>query len=168
MKLEEYLAMRANLVFFGDEDQKGSVKYNIKWYSKRHPWYRVAYRVSGLLLLIMAFVLPLWVTSGESGLALLSGFGTFVVSLSTFYSFKQAWSGYYLAQYNLEVLMDLYEEKIQRATLMAADGEAKAVELAVNATEDVMKSSAEVINAETKGYFASIKLPSFLSGIKSK
>lgn len=103
MKLSEYLNMRDGLLFFADEKKKGSLKYYIKWYSERHPFYRIAYRVSGLLMIIFAFLTPLWVTGDKSGQAFLAGGGTVVVSIATFYSFKHAWSGHYLALYNLGV-----------------------------------------------------------------
>lgn len=103
MKLGEYLNMRGCLLFFADEKKKGSLKYYIKWYSERHPFYRIAYRVSGLLMIIFAFLTPFWVTGDKSGQAFLAGGGTIVVSIATFYSFKHAWSGYYLALYNLGV-----------------------------------------------------------------
>lgn len=167
MTLDEYLISLQYLTFFKDEDTKGSVAYNINWYKKRHPYYRVAYRTAGLLLLVLAFAIPLWITLEQPEIALLSGFGAFIVGLASFYSWKSAWAGYYLAQFNLESLTDIYNESITRASLLASTDNDKALEIAVKATQDFMTGSTEVVNEETKGYFKSTKLPTFIVAKKS-
>lgn len=164
MTLDEYLNSLSHLVFFQTAETRGSLLYNIDWYSKRHPRYRIAYRVAGVLALTLGLLIPLGVGLGNDLLVLLSGGSAFVIALATFYSWKNAWSGYYLAQYNLEVLRDIYDESIGRAKLLAAANEDEALEIAVGATQAYMQGAADAINDETKGYFQSTRLPTLISG----
>lgn len=170
MNLDEYLDTTKSLAFFGDAKIKGSLEYLINWYAIRHPIYRIAYRVVGLLVVVLSFLIPLWVAQTNEGLALLSGIITLVVSSATFYSFKHGWSGFYLAEYKLKVLKEVYQEAIIRARLLQKEqgSEEEALKLAVNETKSLMKDAAEVVSSEAEGYFKSTSLPSIPKVVSGK
>lgn len=162
MTLAEYLNLCEKLTFFGSQFTQGSVAYNIRWYARRHPWYRIAYITSGIVALALMFVGPQWFVTESWSDTTLHSIGALIVALTTFFAFKHGWAGYYLAQFKLELLKDRYEEAIGRARLMAEKSEEAAVELAVSATNHYMEEAGKVIEEETKGYFASTKFPAKL------
>lgn len=159
MTLSEYLKLCEKLAFFGNESTHGSVAYNIRWYARRHPWYRIAYIASGIVVLALLFVGPQWFVTESWSDSTPYSIGALVVSLTTFFAFKHGWSGYYLARFKLESLKGRYEEAIGRAKLMAEKNEEAAVELAVSATKYYMEEAGRVIEEETKGFFGSMTFP---------
>lgn len=158
-KIDAYIEMLAsNIVSLQSEDQKGSIRWYIKWYQMRYPSRRLAYRVAGFLTLVLILLTPLWVLLAEEAKFLMAGFVTFIGSLAAFFSWKSGWSGYYLAQLNLTHLLEVYSLKIYAAK--NTGDRSKAIELINKATQDLSIGANRVISDETKGYFSSFKFPS--------
>lgn len=149
--------LKSKIISLQEKKQVGSILWYIKWYQKRYPWRRRAYRAAGLLTLIIALVSPLWISQAGDERLLLAGIVVFLSGLVAFFSWKAGWSGYYLAQLNLTHQLEIYDLKINSARY--ADDSTKSISLVDTATEELLSNANKIINDETKGYFSSFKFP---------
>lgn len=145
-----------------NECQPGSIRWYIKWYQDRYPSRRYAFRVAGLLTLGLAFLAPFLAGAGADSKTLIAGLLTLLASLTTFFSLKQAWAGYYLGQLNLIHAVEAYELELLAARRMVVESSEtmpEAIKLVHDATQTLMSEANKTINEETKGFFADMKFP---------
>ena len=57
-QVEAFLTAVHAQPFFGDENQEGSIRWYIAYYKDRAPKRRLAFRLSGFLLLVLSISLP--------------------------------------------------------------------------------------------------------------
>lgn len=87
----------------------------------------------------------------------------FLVSLNAFFAWGTAWRVYFHAKVRLEFLLQAYEARLIDAR--AQSDETKAIETVRAGFDDLLQKSGEAIAEEAKGYFESLKFPSF-KGVK--
>lgn len=161
MKLNDYLESLKELTLFKDNVHKGSYDYLVNWYAVRHPKHRYYYYVSSFLVVILSFILAIVIAIGIDEVSNLRGISSallaLVTSVSSVFVFKQSWSGYYIAEQNLMAIKDVYDEALLRAKLIESEDNEKALEIAIEATNQFMLRTSEIVTHETMGYFASLK-----------
>ncbi len=156
-KLDDYLAAVDRLKPLGDATCKGSIRWYIAWYRKRYPLRRVGFRAAGVLMLALAFLAPFLAKYSKSWEELVAGLITLAAGLSLFFSWKTAWQGYYLAQLNLAHALEMHELKLLEAR--SETDPDKALQLARQATEELLRDANRIIDEETRGFFAKTSLP---------
>ncbi|MGP8305534.1 hypothetical protein [Vibrio sp. YIC-376] len=158
MTLNDYLQSLNDLVLFQNVETKGSFKYHLHWYAIRHPKHRRYFYISGFVSMFALLVTYSGASTPEFGKSI-STLLLFIASMSSLFSFKRSWSGYYLAEQNLIALKDIYDEALLRARLIEPEDEDKALNIAIESTMRFMTATNEVINNETVGYFDALNPP---------
>ena len=154
-KLENYISNLESLVVLKDECQQGSIRWYIQWYALRYPLHRFLYHSFGIIVLSI----PLFMEIPElQGRNLFAAFITFLIGITTFFSWGTAWGGYFEAKVQLEFLMSGWKATLIEARETSDEG--KAIEMVRTGFNDLLKQSNKIIIEETKSFFDSIKFPS--------
>lgn len=167
--LEAYIgSLEEKLLPLQGDDQPGSIRWHIKWYQDRYRLRGIAYRVAGVATLAITAIVPIASGLGASTTTVATILLPLLAGLCTFFALKAAWSGYYLAQLNLEHLLQIYRMQLLNARRMAEAAETgagnpisidEAIELVRSATEELIKNSNQIVNDETEAFFKAIKSP---------
>jgi len=149
--VDRYLAELDQQVSFGDESRVGSIRWNIEWYRKRAPWRRNAFRISGLMLLIVSVSLPFAsaVFPKESTLWLLPALGYVVAiisALNAFFQWQRAWQSYRTAHLQLEAAWSDWQAS--RAEAVAESDGQKAFAAVTSAAHRLLGRASDIITSE--------------------
>lgn len=115
--------------FFGDENQQGSIRWYIAYYKDRAPKRRLAFRVSGFLLLVLSINLLFltWIAPDESSLTSVATKLSWIIALvaaaSSFFTWQRTWQGYTQTQLTLQFLLTEWELKTAEARAARTDDE---------------------------------------------
>ncbi|HAC62782.1 MAG TPA: hypothetical protein DCF68_04420 [Cyanothece sp. UBA12306] len=154
--LENYISNLESLIILKDKCNKGSIRWYIEWYDLRYPWYRRVYIVFGMLSLLTPLFFVFFELQDRKTLSV--AIVTFIIGITNFFSWGNAWSGFIEAKIQLEFLLHRWEATLIEARANS-DGE-KAVNIVQTGFNDLLKQSNKVIMEETKSFFDSIKFPS--------
>jgi hypothetical protein len=148
--------------FFGDENQTGSIRWYIAYYKDRAPKRRLAFRLSGFLLLVLSVSLPFltWVAP-ESSQATVASSLSWVIALvaaaSSFFNWQRAWQGYTQTQLTLQFLLTEWELKTAEARAAASAEEGVAI--LREALKKLVTGVTEAVSQETAQYFEGVHVP---------
>ncbi|MDH5428419.1 MAG: SLATT domain-containing protein [Nitrospirota bacterium] len=161
-QVEAFLAAVHAQPFFGDENQQGSIRWYIAYYKERAPKRRLAFRISGFLLLVLSVSLPFltWVAGPEyqaSVASTLSWLIALVAAASSFFNWQRAWQGYTQTQLTLQFLLTEWELKTAEAR--AAGTDAEGVAILRDALNKIMAGVTEAVSQETAQYFEGVHVP---------
>jgi hypothetical protein len=163
--LEDYVTQLGQITLLKDATTKGSIRWYIKWYEEHFPRAHWKYRLAGVGVLSVALYAALGL-KGEDWLSasFVAAMAAFLVSLNAFFAWGTAWRVYFHAKVRLEFLLQAYEARLIDAR--AQSDETKATEIVRAGFDELLQKSGEAIAEETKGYFESLKFPSFKKGVK--
>ena len=162
MPVETFLRAVQGQAFFGDDTQQGSIRWYIAYYKERGPKRRLAFRVSGFLLLVLSVSLPFltWVAPEPlqaSVASSLSWLIALVAAASSFFNWQRAWQGYTQTQLTLQFLLTEWELKTAEAR--AAGTEAEGVAILREALNKLVAGVTEAVSQETAQYFEGVHVP---------
>ena len=163
--LEDYVAQLDQITLLKDATTKGSIRWYINWYEEHFPRAHWKYRLAGVGVLLVALYAALGL-KGEGWLSVsfVAATAAFLVSLNAFFAWGAAWRVYFHAKVRLEFLLQAYEAQLIDAR--SQSDETKAIETVRAGFNDLLQKSGETIAEEARGYFESLKFPSF-KGVKS-
>jgi len=158
--VEEYIAQLDQITLLKDVSTRGSLRWYIKWYEEHFPSARLKYRVAGIFVLLVALFAS-YGLKGEGWLLIgfIAAVAAFFVSLNAFFGWGTAWRVYFYAKVRLEFLLQAYEAKLIEARMQS--DEAKALAIVKTGFDELLQQSGDAIAEEAKGYFDSLKFPSF-------
>ena len=161
-QVEAFLTAVHAQPFFGDESQEGSVRWYLAYYKVRAPKRRLAFRVSGFLLLVLSVSLPFltWVapeTYQASVASTLSWLIALVAAASSFFNWQRTWQGYTQTQLTLQFLLTDWELKTAEAR--AAGTEADGIMILREALNKIVAGVTEAVSQETAQYFQGVHVP---------
>ncbi len=161
-QVEAFLSAMQTQAFFGDEQQQGGIRWYIAYYKERAPKRRLAFRVSGFLLLVLSVSLPFltWVApeSHQASVAsTLSWLIALVAAASSFFNWQRAWQGYTQTQLTLQFLLTEWELKTAEAR--AAGTDAEGVTILRKALDKLVAGVTEAVSQETAQYFEGVHMP---------
>jgi hypothetical protein len=161
-QVEAFLTAVYAQPFFGDENQQGSIHWYIAYYKDRAPKRRLAFRVSGFLLLVLSVSLPFftWVAPPNyqaSVASTLSWLIALVAAASSFFNWQRAWQGYTQTQLTLQFLLTEWE--LKTAAARAAGIDAEGVTIFRAALNKIMAGVTEAVSQETVQYFEGVHVP---------
>ncbi|GCE07027.1 DUF4231 domain-containing protein [Dictyobacter aurantiacus] len=133
----------------------------LQWYKQHTPQAKYYFRFSSALIIILSVSIPFlatldgpWRTTVLPIIALLIAGLT---GLSAFFRWEDSWKGYMHAQMTLEHLLWLWELKIAEAR-HEPDAQ-KGMEIARQATEQLINETRGTIHSEAEEYFKRVQLP---------
>ena len=158
--LEDYVTQLGQVTLLKDATAKGSLRWYINWYEAHFPRARWKFRLAGVGVLLVALYAA-WDLKGEGwhSVSFIAATAAFLVSLNAFFAWGAAWRVYFHAKVRLEFLLQAYEAQLIDARNQA--DETKAIEIVRAGFNDLLQKSGETICEEAKGYFESLKFPSF-------
>lgn len=158
--LEDYISKLDQITLLKDVSLKGSLRWYIKWYEDHFPSARLKYRGAGLFVLFVA-LFAAYGLKGEAwfSISFFASVAAFIVALNAFFAWGTAWRVYFHAKVRLEFLLQAYEVKLIEARIQT--DEAKALEIVRIGFDELLQKSGDAIAEEAKGYFDSLKFPSF-------
>lgn len=158
--LEDYVAQLGQLTLLRDAASPGSIRWYINWYEAQYPRARWKYRLAGLGVLLVALYAALGFR-GEGWLSMgfVAAAAAFLVSLNAFFAWGAAWRVYFQAKVRLAFLLQAYEARLIDARSQA--DEARAIDTVRAGFNELLQKSADAISEEARGYFESIRFPSF-------
>jgi hypothetical protein len=160
--VETFLKEVHSQPFFGDETQSGSIRWYIAYYKDRAPKRRLAFRLSGFLLLVLSVSLPFltWVAP-ESSQATVASSLSWVIALvaaaSSFFNWQRTWQGYTQTQLTLQFLLTEWELKTAEARAAASAEEGVAI--LRDALKKLVTGVTEAVSQETAQYFEGVHVP---------
>jgi len=158
--LEDYISKLDQITILKDVSAKGSLRWYIKWYEDHFPSARLKYRGAGIFVLLFSLVAAYWLKDKTLlSISFIASVAAFFVALNTFFAWGTAWRVYFYAKVRLEFLLQAYEAKLIEARIQS--DEAKALEAVRTGFDELLQKSGDAIAEEAKGYFDSLKFPSF-------
>jgi len=162
-QVEAFLTAVHAQPFFGDENQQGSIRWYIAYYKARAPKRRLAFRVSGFLLLVLSISLPflIWIAPDESSRASVASTLSWLIALvaaaSSFFNWQRVWQGYTQTQLTLQFLLTEWELKTAEARSAKTDEEG--VTILREALNKIVAEVTEAVSQETAQYFEGVHVP---------
>ncbi len=161
-QVEAFLTAVHGQAFFGDDHQQGSIRWYITYYKEGAPKRRLAFRVSGFLLLLLSISLPFLVGISPAGYqasvaSTLSWVIALVAAASSFFNWQRAWQGYTQTQMTLQFLLTEWELKTAEARAAGTDGEG--VMILREALNKLVAGVTEAVSQETAQYFEGVHVP---------
>ncbi len=138
----------------------------LRWYATRSACPRLAFRVSGVVIIVTSLALPFlaaWAAhSPDNKIPKLSvPIASFIIAvvtgLNAFFGWQKSWEKRMTIQLTLEGAIALWQTKIDAAQNIADP--AKAYETALEATQNLVKSTQALTIGETAEWFRQQKLP---------
>ena len=154
-KLENYISNLESLTVLKDKCNKGSIRWYIQWYERRYPLRNLLYTSFGVIILLTPLLIASFQLQGQK---LFAAITTFLIGITSFFSWGTAWSGYLEAKIQLEFLMHRWEATLVQAREISDDE--KAIEIVNIGFNELLEQSEKIIMEETKSFFNSIKFPS--------
>ncbi len=161
-KVEAFLSALREQSFFRDENTQGSVLWYIAFYQKRAPRRRIAFRVTGFVLLFLSISLPFitqvspkeWQSQVASAIAWLIAL---VAAANSFFNWQKAWQLHTQTQLTLQFALSEWELRTAEARAAATDEEGlKVLQVAM---QRLTKTVSEAVANETAQYFEGVKVP---------
>lgn len=162
MLVDDYVTkLKQDQIFFGPEDQVGSIRWYIKWYRDKAPAKRIWFRAFGLVTLVTSISLPFVISFvPEASKALVASFLAWIIALAGgingFFQFNKSWQNYIETHFKLEKL--LMEWELSMAGL-AGRSDDESLQEAQNLTAALIAGARAAITDETKSYFEEVKFP---------
>jgi hypothetical protein len=165
-KVRAYVQQLESTYFFASPRTPESLAYMIEYYRRRAPRRRRAYRLSGVLVLVIGAVLPFIAAFGER-LAVPFGKDMFVAGLAValsvvaalnqFFRWDEAWKNQTRSLFKLQQLRIMWEAKKAEAYLIAdADEALRVLQLAAG---ELIQSSHDVAGQEMNDFFQLQRFP---------
>ena len=166
-----YLERIESQAFFSDEEQVGSLKWNVAWYRKKashaHLYFRVVGFATVLLSVSLPFMLALWQTlatategaNSETFLGMTATGMTAVISwliaiaggACGFFQWGRSWQSRTEAYLRLERLFLEWQVSVRSPTAT--------IETIVAATQKMVIEARETIKSETSAFFDEVQFP---------
>jgi hypothetical protein len=141
---------------------KDDVIKSIEWYKKQAPKQMVLFRTFGVLVILLSVSVPFLGTLEGLGktivLPVVSVLIAGLTGINAFFNWQSQWQQFRLAQFTLENLIARWDFEIMQAR--SEEDEDKAIDLAVQATRDLMEQASRVTQAETAEFFGGMQSPS--------
>jgi hypothetical protein len=132
------------------------------WYTKRAPWHRRAFRVSGTLVILFSVSIPFlvdrddWRWSGAA-VSFLSLAIAALTGLMSFFQWQSSWHKHIRSQLRLEHLTAMWELEMTEA--QQERDPTKAKEMAVKATRKLLSMTGALTVEEAQEFFEGLKAP---------
>jgi hypothetical protein len=141
---------------------KDDVIKSIEWYKRQAPKQMVLFRTFGVLVILLSVSVPFLGTLEGLGktivLPVVSVLIAGLTGINAFFNWQSQWQQFRLAQFTLENLIARWDFEIMQAR--SEEDEDKAIDLAVQATRDLMEQASRVTQAETADFFRGVQSPS--------
>jgi hypothetical protein len=122
---------------------------------------RLTFRYTGILIIILSVSLPYLTTLKGVWLSIVLPIVALLVAgltgLNSFYRWESSWKGYSQMAHSLEYTLKLWEIQIIKAK--HEQDPLQAIELAVQATKDLVESAHTTITAEDEEFFKRVQFP---------
>lgn len=142
-----------------EEIKRSRIDVVIEWYQKKSKLPRVLFRVVGYALILVSVSIPFLSAQGwEVLLNIAALVVAALASITSFGNWDRQWRGYKKAQFELEHLSAEWELKMMQVRELSKEKQVK--ELALRATETLLKKAKDVVVGETEEYFREVKMPS--------
>lgn len=152
---KRFLAVLEELTRIKDE----FVVRQLNWYKAHARTPMLLFRVSGVLVILLSVSLPflttldgLWKTVVLPVISLLIAGLT---GMNSFFRWEGAWKGYRQTRLTLEYLLTEWELQIAGARCQV--DEQKAIEIALNATEQLISATRTTTSTEAEDYFKQVQ-----------
>lgn len=161
--LNIYLKELSKTNFFQGSSTQGSYLYYHKWYEEKAPRHRSAFRLLGIVVVLLSVFLPVIVAlenkiPKQKYIVIIT---SLIIALATginsFYRFDVSWKGYISAQMQLESERNAWEAEIAEAK--ALPNPIQQLNNAKLVTESFISGVNEIIKTETTGYFKVQNMP---------
>jgi len=122
---------------------------------------RKLFRISGATIILLSVSVPLLSIINDPARNIILPVVTLVIaaltSLNSFFQWQNAWQSRRQTQFSLEYFLSNWELAMLRAKYETDT--AKAIDLAIAATENLLNRTREISGAETAQFFENIQLP---------
>lgn len=143
------------------EEIKRKVVAAKDWFARNSARPRILFRLVGGSLILLSVLVPLLATLEgiwkELVLPSVAVAIAFLTGLNAFYQWQTQWQGNREAQYALEYLLAKWEVETVKARF-ESDRD-KAVDLAIEATDQLLDQAREVTSSTTGEFFKNLKIP---------
>lgn len=143
------------------EKTRGEVVSTKQWFERHSTGPRILFRVVGAATILLSVLVPFLATlDGVWKVFVLPAVAVAIAGLTSFNAFFQwqgQWQGNRQTQYALEHILSKWEVEIIKARFHR-DRE-KAVEIAIEATSQLLDQAREITNSTTGDFFKKIQLP---------
>jgi hypothetical protein len=142
--------------------KKRFVDENYHWYRthKRVPF--LAYRLSGILVIVLSVSLPAIAAMPFDRKTLVLSIMSVVIAaltgLNSFFRWDRTWRSRALCQYDMEWLVARWELELQNARLIISDVHERRQHV-YRATRELLRNVANVSDSEVQGFFGRLQFP---------
>lgn len=142
--------------------KKRFVDENYHWYRthKRVPF--LAYRISGILTIVLGVSLPAVATATFDRKTIVISVMSVVIAaltgLNSFYRWDRTWRGRALCQYDMEWLVARWELELENARLILTDVHQRRQHV-YRATRELLANVATVSDSEVQEFFGRLQFP---------
>ena len=132
-----------------------------EWYEKRAGPPRIAFRVIGVVVILLSLSIPLIASlrfsSKDMVLSLAAVLIAIATSLNSFFKWEQTWQAFRKSEFALGHLLTVWE--LRRVEAMHETDPIKARDRILTATEQLIEEANKVTSSETQQFFDRIELP---------
>jgi len=137
------------------------VVQKLHWYTVHARTPMLLFRICGVLVILLSVSLPLLATLEGTWKTLILPIVALLVAgltgLTSFFRWENGWKSYRQAQFSLEYLLTTWELQITHAS-HHTDVQA-GIDLAFQATRQLLQATQTTISAETEEYFKRVQIP---------
>jgi hypothetical protein len=161
-QVEQFLNDLTSNRLFADQSAHGSLAWFIRYYRRRAPQMRIAFKTSGIIALAMSISLPfaLQIAPEEAKTTLASSMAwgiALTTATSAFFGWQNAWQLY--TQTHLELEFALAEWELSVARARVAKTPEDAIQTLETALTKLVSKANKAIMSETSKFFSDMKRP---------